>query len=59
MKGIIVYTSDQGVVQERLDNAQQTIFTQTAPYVRAGDTLWVWEDGVLTIQENKLVLLSL
>lgn len=56
---VLVYPTDNGVAQQRLDNGASRLFAQTEPFVRQGDLLQPYEAGLLVRQVNHLRCLTL
>lgn len=58
-RGVVLHPTDDGVVQERLDDQRQTRLDTTASYVDAGDALVSYGNGLLVVKEDRLLLLTM
>ncbi len=57
--GIILHPTDEGVIQEKVKNHQQTTFSDTEPFISQSDALYLYQKGLLVVKENQVLYLTL
>ena len=57
--GILLHPTDNGIVQEKVEHGTFKTFSATRDFVQEGDTLELYESGLLAIGENQVRYLVL
>lgn len=58
MVGVLLRASDQGIVQSRLDKVGVKTFPQTEPIVKRGNAIHPYEKGLLMIDDQRAIYIT-
>jgi hypothetical protein len=57
--GILIHATDDGLMQEKVVEAKFRTFSQTKDYVKEGDSIYKYRNGLLMAGENTITFLEL
>ncbi|MEO0564084.1 MAG: hypothetical protein AAF125_18410, partial [Chloroflexota bacterium] len=57
--GVVLVATDSGISQLRLDNSGERVFGETEPVVRAGDSVARFGAGLLVVQDQRLLAVTM